>query len=97
MRIPWRDRIRPAGRRPMTCEEVGAWLQHHLDHELDERRTARLAAHLEDCKRCGLEVDTYERIKHSLARARPSVPDDAMIRLREFGQRIARGEEPAEP
>ena len=94
MKMSWRDRFRPSGRRPMTCEEVGTWLQHYLDHELDERGSGRLAAHLEDCKRCGLEAETYERIKHSLADARPAVPDDAITRLREFGERIARGEEP---
>ncbi len=96
MKMSWRDRLRPSSRRPMTCEEVGRWLQHHLDHELDERRSGRLAAHLEDCKRCGLEADTYERIKHSLAGTRPAVSDDAIERLRQFGERIARGEEPVE-
>jgi anti-sigma factor RsiW len=80
----------------MTCEEVGTWLQHHLDHELDERRSGRLAAHLEDCRRCGLEAETYERIKRSLADAQPVVPADAITRLREFGERIARGDGPVE-
>jgi hypothetical protein len=55
-----------------------------------------LAAHLEDCRRCGLEADTYERIKHSLADHQPSVPADSLARLREFGSRIARGDEPVE-
>jgi anti-sigma factor RsiW len=96
MKMSWKDRLRPSSRRPMTCEEVGAWLQHYLDHELDERRSGRLAAHLEDCRRCGLEAETYERIKHSLADARSVVPTDAITRLREFGERIARGGEPVE-
>ena len=80
----------------MTCGEVGKWLQHYLDGELDERRSGRLSAHLEDCRRCGLETDTYQRIKDSLAADQPSVPADSLARLREFGARIARGGEPIE-
>ena len=83
-------------RRPMQCDEVGRLLQHYLDGDLDARRASRLAAHLEDCRRCGLEADTYERIKTSLAERRGSVPADSLARLREFGQRIARGEESVE-
>jgi len=83
-----------ANRRPMQCDEVGKLLQHYLDGHLDERRTVRLAAHLEDCRRCGLEANTYERIKSSLAERRGSVPAESLARLREFGERIARGEEP---
>jgi anti-sigma factor RsiW len=80
----------------MTCAEVGELLQHYLDAELDDRRSRRLADHLEDCRRCGLEADTYERIKHSLAQSQPAVPSDSLARLREFGARIARGEEPVQ-
>lgn len=85
-----------ANRRPMQCDEVGRLLQHYLDGHLDERRAARLAAHLKDCRRCGLEVNTYERIKSSLAERRGSVPAESLARLREFGERIARGEEPVD-
>lgn len=95
MKRPWRDRLRPASRRPMTCEEVGEWLQHYLDGEIDERRSGRLVAHLEECKRCGLELDVYERIKHSLETRHAAVPAEAIARLREFGARLAHGEDPA--
>lgn len=95
MRTSWIDRFRPSSRRPMSCEEVGHWLQHHLDGELDERRSARLVAHLEDCRRCGLEVDTYERIKHSIAAGRDPLPAEAIERLRAFGSRLATGDETA--
>lgn len=95
MKKPWKSLFRSSAR-PMTCGEVGEWLQHYLDGELDDRRSERLAAHLEDCRRCGLEVDTYQRIKDSLAAHQPSVPADSLARLREFGARIARGDEPVE-
>jgi len=94
MRKPWKFPFGSSAKRPMTCGEVGEWLQHYLDGELNDRRSERLAAHLEDCRRCGLEADTYERIKHSLADHQPSVPADSLARLREFGARIARGGEP---
>lgn len=82
-----------ASSRPMKCDEVGRLLQRYLDGHLDQRRGARLAAHLEDCHRCGLEANTYERIKSSLAERLDSVPADSLARLREFGERLARGDE----
>jgi anti-sigma factor RsiW len=92
MKKPWKSLFRSSARRPMTCGEVGKWLQHYLDRELDDSRSQRLAAHLEDCRRCGLEADTYHRIKDSLAAHQPTVPADSLARLREFGARIARGD-----
>jgi anti-sigma factor RsiW len=77
----------------MSCDEVGKWLQHHLDGVLDEGRSARLVAHLDDCRRCGLEAETYEQIKRSLADSASSVPADSLDRLRTFAGRLARGEE----
>ncbi len=80
---------------PMDCQQVGEILQHYLDGELDEHRSTRIAAHLEDCRRCGLEAEAYEQIKASLASRRPDVPADSVERLREFGRRLAQGEEPS--
>ena len=96
MRFFFRRLFRFASGKPMQCDEVGRLLQHYLDGRLDERRAIRLAAHLEDCLRCGLEADTYERIKGSLAERRGSVPADSLARLREFGERLARGDEPVD-
>ena len=96
MKMSLRNLFRPSGKRPMTCNEVGQWLQHYLDGQLDDRRSQRLSAHLEDCRRCGLEADTYRRIKHSLADHQTVVSADSLARLREFGERIARGDEPIE-
>lgn len=85
--------------RPMSCAEVGELLQEYLDDVLDDARAARLAAHLEECRRCGLEADTYRRIKQSLAERRGGidvVADNAIARLRAFGEQLARGEHPHE-
>ncbi len=84
-------------RRPMTCDEVGRLLQDYLDGELDQRRTARLSAHLEDCRRCGMEAETYTQIKTSLARRGTELPPDAVARLRSFGERLAANGPPETP
>jgi anti-sigma factor RsiW len=88
--------FRRGARRPMGCAEVGRLLQVYLDGELDdETRARRLRAHLDDCRRCGLEAETYKRLKASLARTNRADAQftDALNRLREFGERLARGEE----
>jgi ribosomal protein L13E len=65
-------------------------LQRFLDDELaGEHRIDALVRHLDDCKRCGLEVDTYRRIKQSLEDRRSEVPPESVARLREFGERLA--------
>jgi anti-sigma factor RsiW len=73
-------------KQPMGCEEVGRLLQQYLDGHLDQGRSPKLAAHLEDCRRCGLEAETYTRIKNSLGNQQLAVQDDALARLRSFGE-----------
>lgn len=51
-----------------TCHEVGRVLQTYLDGELDQSSVAKVAAHLEHCRRCGMEANTYARIKGALTR-----------------------------
>ncbi len=50
----------------MSCRQVGKVLQTYLDDELDDDTARKVAAHLEDCRRCGLEAETYEALKESL-------------------------------
>ena len=44
-----------------------------------------------------MEAETYERIKSTLGARRPDVPAESVQRLREFGERLARGEEQITP
>lgn len=75
---------------PMSCKEVGRLLQHYLDGDLDDLRAQRLAEHLDECRRCGLEAETYQRIKASLAaRGASPLPADAVDRLTAFARRLA--------
>jgi predicted anti-sigma-YlaC factor YlaD len=68
----------------MNCMQVARVLQTCLDGEADEATVRRVAAHVEDCRRCGLETTVYREIKNSLARQ--EAPDETtMGRLRAFG------------
>ena len=79
----------------MSCRHVGEVLQEYLDGDIDDERTSRIEAHLEECRRCGMEAEAYERIKSTLATQRADLPEESLDRLREFGERLARGETPA--
>ncbi|WP_260859956.1 anti-sigma factor family protein [Streptomyces cupreus] len=67
--------------------QVARVLQSYLDGETDEITARRVAAHLEDCRRCGLEVAVYREIKQSLIR-HEALSDEAVVRLRAFGETL---------
>jgi anti-sigma factor RsiW len=70
----------------LSCPEVGRLLQRFLDDELpDDAAVAGIARHLDDCDRCGLEAETYQKIKDALAARRPDLSPETVERLREFG------------
>ncbi len=76
----------------LSCPEVGRLLHRFLDGELaDDVEVDQLSVHLEECRRCGLEADTYRKIKVALADHRTPVPRESVDRLREFGERLAHG------
>ena len=81
----------------LTCHQVGEILQQYLDGNIDADRAGRIEIHLEECRRCGLEAETYERIKATLAAHRPDIPAKSVARLRAFGEQLARGGEPTTP
>lgn len=81
----WRWR---RGRSELTCDEVAAVLQPFLDGQVDEITTQRVRRHLVDCRRCGLEAETYTAIKEALARRQPVIDDATVARLREFGRSL---------
>ncbi|UQA97069.1 anti-sigma factor family protein [Streptomyces halobius] len=73
--------------RRMNCMQVARVLQSYLDGESDEFTARRVAEHVEDCRRCGLEVAVYREIKHALARH--DTPDAATLsRLRGFSEAL---------
>lgn len=70
----------------VNCREVGRVLQSYLDGEVEPGFAAKIAEHLEKCKDCGLEHETYLRIKSSLADQEADLDADAIERLRAFGR-----------
>lgn len=75
----------------MDCAEVGVVLQQYLDGELDPATASLVDAHLEMCRRCGLDASIYTDVKEALA-GQGALPADSVQRLREFGERIAHGD-----
>ncbi|MBT2490735.1 zf-HC2 domain-containing protein [Streptomyces sp. ISL-96] len=71
----------------MNCMQVARLLQSYLDGETDEVTARRVAAHLKDCRRCGLEVSVYREIHNTLAR-RVEPDAGAVERLRAFGESL---------
>lgn len=72
-----------------NCAEVARVLQSYLDGQVDDLTARRVRRHLEHCRRCGLESETYEAIKDAIARRTREVDADALERLRAFGKRLA--------
>lgn len=83
----WMRRLRPG--QEATCAEVAEVLQSYLDGHVDDLTARRVRRHLEHCRRCGLEAETYEAIKDALARRGHDVDAQSLDRLRAFGQRLA--------
>ena len=79
----------PKSHRMMTCRRVGEKLQAYLDGEVDDLTTRRIAHHLEDCRRCGMDLDVYTQIKASLQRRGVAVEADAVERLRSFSRQLS--------
>lgn len=72
----------------VNCREVGKVLQSYLDNDVEDDFAAKIAEHLDACKECGLEVETYRQIKTSLAGKMPEVDPAALERLRSFGDSL---------
>lgn len=83
-------------RHALSCHEVARLLQSYLDGELDDLGRERVVQHLDDCRRCGLEAETYRAIKDSLVRAAPELPPEPLERLRAFADDLA-SEQPDAP
>lgn len=83
-----RRRFRPSA--PATCAEVARILHRYLDGEADERSRRLVRSHLDDCRACGLEAETYREIKESL-RERNTPSPDVLERIRSFADALSEG------
>jgi len=80
-----------------SCLQVARTLQRYLDGDLDDATRARVAGHLDVCRRCGLDERAYRDIKAALARRGTTIPDEPIERLRSFAARLAAGDDTPEP
>lgn len=85
MRI-WTNR--PRRGREATCADVARALQRYLDGHVDDLTARRVQRHLERCRRCGLEAETYQAIKDTLARRGRDFDPESLERLRRFGSQL---------
>lgn len=76
----------------LNCIQVGKVLQQYLDDVIDPTTAELVAAHLDDCRRCGMKASEYRQIKRSLAHIAPDTDEAAVARLRDFAARISAGE-----
>lgn len=74
------------------CLRVSRVLQRYLDGEADGVTAARVAEHLQECRRCGLQAATYRAIKQALRTGVDTVDPDALTRLRAFSASLAAGD-----
>lgn len=86
---------RSKAHRGASCRDVAVVLQLYLDGYTDPSTTARVAQHLDDCRRCGMDRDVYVALKRALAR-RAVLDDEILARLRAFGEDLATGDAPEE-
>lgn len=80
-----------------TCHNVGKLLQGYLDGEIDSSARRHVERHLETCLKCGLDVQTYARVKRALAhdeRSGPETTDDAVAlqRLRRLARDLTQSD-----
>ncbi|HEX2026702.1 MAG TPA: zf-HC2 domain-containing protein [Nitriliruptorales bacterium] len=79
------SRRRQAG----ACRRARSLLQSFLDGQLEADLALVVARHLEACRRCGLELETYRALRGALTGLRP-VPDEAALeRLAAFVDGLA--------
>lgn len=85
----------------VRCVRVSSTLQPYLDGEItDPDHASAMADHLEECRRCGLEAETYTTLKVALAARAPGGTDAgtraALGRLEAFARSLA-GQTAAQP
>ncbi len=85
-------RQRMLGDRDITsCMHTRRQLQRFLDGESDPVIAARIRRHLDACRACGLEAQTYRDIKASLHDHAAPPPTETIDRLTEFVTSLTRG------
>ena len=85
----------PQQSQPSTASRVPPGRRWYVEPTRSGRRRRtdrRQHRRFEDCARCGLEADTYSRIKDALGDCREEVPADSLTRLLQFSRRLTHGD-----
>ena len=83
-----RSRFRRSSSRA-RCMEVRRVINGFVDGQVNDGFAAKIAEHLEDCRRCGLSAEVYAKIKQSLQSRPPTIDEETIERLRQFGSELA--------
>jgi anti-sigma factor RsiW len=78
--MSWYSNPRPR----LSCRAVARLLQAYLDGELADPRAVLVADHLDECRRCGLEAETWQWLKGAVAGLRPAHDPEQIDHLRAF-------------
>lgn len=74
-----------------SCRQAIRHLQSAMDGELDEHTLARVNRHFEACRKCGLDAETYQAIKSTIAASNPEpLPQNLLDDLTTFARSLPR-------
>ena len=74
-----------------SCLRTRRELQRYLDGESDPSLAERIASHLDACRACGLEAETYRAIKTALNHRADAPTPEVLARLTSFAAALPRG------
>jgi anti-sigma factor RsiW len=74
--------------RTVRCRTVAKVVQAYLDGELADSRAVLIADHLDACRRCGMDAETWRWLKSTVAGLRPPDDPDRLGRLRAFVEQL---------
>ncbi|MEX2621703.1 MAG: zf-HC2 domain-containing protein [Egibacteraceae bacterium] len=70
--------------RTLRCRTVARLVQAYLDGELHDRRGVLIADHLDRCRDCGLDAQTWLWLKSTVAGLQTPDESEQLERLRAF-------------
>lgn len=74
--------------RKVRCRTVARVVQAYLDGELHDSRAVLIADHLDRCRDCGLDAQTWRWLKSSVAGLQPPDDPEPLERLRAFVEEL---------
>lgn len=76
----------------MDCRAVGRLLQSFLDGAVEDTRAVAVANHLDECRECGLNAESYRWLKAAVAAAARADDPGQVQRVRAFAEELISGQ-----